>query len=68
MVEFDTTFLTLMFVPKAKHPVADAKERIDFLLSDLGGRGDQIVVPTPALSEMLIRSGQSKERHHSRID
>jgi hypothetical protein len=60
MVEFDTTFLTLMFVPTAKHPIADAKERIDFLLSDLNGRGDQIVVPTPALSEILIVSGKAR--------
>jgi len=60
MVEFDTTFLTLMFVPRAKHSVADAKNRIDFLLSDLSGRGDQIVVPTPALSELLIKSGKAR--------
>jgi hypothetical protein len=60
MVEFDTTFLTLIFVPTAKHPIADAKDRIDFLLADLNGRGDQIVVPTPALSEILVRSGKAR--------
>ncbi len=60
MVEFDTTFLTLMFVPGAKHPIADAKERVDFLLSSLSGRGDQIVIPTPALSEILIKSGKAR--------
>jgi hypothetical protein len=48
MVGFDTTFLTLMFVPDAKHPIPDAKARVDFLLSDLSGRGDQILIPTPA--------------------
>ena len=60
MVEFDTTFLTLMFVPKAKHPIKDAEERIKFLLSELNGRGDQIVVPTPALSEILVKSGKAR--------
>jgi len=60
MVEFDTTFLTLMFVPGARHPLANAKERIEFLLADLNGRGDQIVVPTPALSEILIKSGKAR--------
>jgi hypothetical protein len=62
MVEFDTTFLTLMFAPRAKHPVTDAQERINFLLSDLNGRGDQIVVPTPALSEILIKSGKARNQ------
>ncbi len=60
MVEFDTTFLALMFVPTAKHPITDARDRIEFLLADLNGRGDQIVVPTPALSEILIKSGKAR--------
>lgn len=60
MVGFDTTFLTLMFVPNAKHPIADAKERVEFLLSDLSGRGDQILIPTPVLSEILVRSGTAR--------
>jgi hypothetical protein len=60
MVGFDTTFLTLMFVPNAKHSIADAKARVEFLLSDLSGRGDQILIPTPALSEILVRSGKAR--------
>lgn len=28
MVEFDTTFLTLMFVPGAKHELSNAKARV----------------------------------------
>jgi len=62
MVAFDTTFLTLMFVPGAKHSIADAKTRVDFLFADLSGRDDQILIPTPALSEILICSG--KARNH----
>jgi hypothetical protein len=49
-----------MFVPDAKHPIPDAKARVDFLLSDLSGRGDQILIPTPALSEILVRSGRAR--------
>lgn len=60
MVCFDTTFLTLMFAPGAKHRLPDAKERVDFLLSDLNGRGDQVLIPTPALSEILVRSGRAR--------
>jgi len=59
MVAFDTTFLTLMFVPHAKHPIPDASARVEFLLSDLNGRGDQVLIPTPALSEILIKSGKA---------
>lgn len=60
MVGFDTTFLTLMFVPDAKHPLPDAKQRVEFLLRDLNGRGDQILIPTPALSEILVKSGKAR--------
>ena len=37
MVAFDTTFLTLMFVPNAKHPIANAKDRVEFLLAERSG-------------------------------
>ncbi len=60
MVGFDTTFLTLMFVPDAKHPIPGAKARVEFLLTDLSGRGDQVLIPTPALSEILVRSGKAR--------
>jgi hypothetical protein len=60
MVAFDTTFLTLMFIPDAFHPVKDAKARVNFLLSDIHGRGDKVVVPTPALAEILTKSGKAR--------
>jgi hypothetical protein len=61
MVVLDTTFLTWVFVPGAKHPkIADADKRVEYLLSDLSGRGDQIVIPTPALSELLIAVGKAR--------
>jgi hypothetical protein len=62
MVTFDTTFLTLMFIPDAPHDIPDAKARVDFLLSDLHGRGEKVIIPAPALAEILIKSGKAKER------
>src|ERR1700722_8444406 len=60
MIAFDTTFLTLVFVPSAKHPITDAKERVEFLISDIHGSGERIVIPTPALSEILVKSGHAR--------
>lgn len=60
MIAFDTTFLTLTFVPGAKHDIPNAKERIEFLISDLHGSGERIIVPTPALSEILVKSGTAR--------
>jgi hypothetical protein len=60
MIAFDTTFLTLMFVPGAKHSIADARERVEFLISDIHGTGERIIIPTPALSEILVKSGSAR--------
>jgi hypothetical protein len=60
MIAFDTTFLTLMLIPGARHDIADARERVEFLISDIHGRGERIIVPTPAFSEILIRSGNAR--------
>ena len=62
MVGFDTTFLTWLFIKSAKHKLPDAKERVDFLLSELSARGDQIIVPTPALAELLMKTGKASDK------
>jgi hypothetical protein len=62
MVVFDTTFLAMMFVPGARHPIADAEKRINHLIGFLSGRGDRIVIPTPALSELLVKVGNARDR------
>lgn len=62
MVVFDSTFLTFLFVPNAKCDVDRPKERIDFLISDLHGKGERIRVPAPALSELLVRTGHSTQQ------
>jgi hypothetical protein len=62
MVVFDTTFLTLMFIPGALHSLPDAKERVEFLIKDIHGRGEKVLVPTPALAEILIKSGKARNQ------
>lgn len=65
MVVFDATTLLYLFDPEAKaptdpetgKPVTRVKERIKFLVSDLEKRKEKIIVPTPALSELLVRAG-----------
>lgn len=65
MVLFDATTLLLLFAPDANVPkdsagnvITFAKERIDGLLVTLAKGKTQIIVPTPALSETLVRAGQ----------
>jgi hypothetical protein len=62
MIAFDTTFLTLIFVPDAKHDIPDAADRVQFLISDIHGTGEKILVPTPALSEILVKAGKAKNQ------
>ena len=37
-------------------PVTKCKERLDYLLDTMSKRGDVLVIPTPALAEMLTRA------------
>jgi hypothetical protein len=61
MVVIDATLLLLMLRPETPVPNSLAidrpKERIDFLVKQLDKRKAKIIVPTPALSEALVRAG-----------
>jgi len=67
MVVFDAATLLYLLDPKAKaptdpktgRPVSHVKERIAFLVSELEERKEKIIVPTPALSELLVRADQA---------
>jgi len=67
MVVFDATTLLYLLDPEAKaptdpetgEPVARVKDRITFLVSELEKRKEKIIVPTPALSELLVRAGEA---------
>lgn len=64
---FDSTFLVLLTNPDAPPPldpatdapVELAKERIEHLIKTLSEGGDKIIVPTPVLSEFLVRADEA---------
>ena len=66
-VVFDATMLLLLlrpgvsppFDPATGKPVAHAEERIAQLVSDLEKARVTIIVPTPALSELLVHAGSA---------
>ena len=67
MPVFDATALLYFLEPDANAPldpaingpVTDAKARIDFLIQTLQGRSEIIVIPTPALGEVLVHAGDA---------
>lgn len=61
---FDATTLLLLLAPDASvpkdsngNPISFARERIDGLVADIAKRKAKIIIPTPALSEALVRAG-----------
>lgn len=67
MPVFDATTLLLFLEPDApapldpatNEPVTDAKVRIDHLIEALDKRRETIVIPTPALSEVLVHANEA---------
>jgi hypothetical protein len=66
MAVFDATALLLLVAPQAAvpldskgKPITYPKERIDGVVKTLAKAKEKIVIPTPALSEALVRAGAS---------
>ncbi len=67
MVVFDATVLLLFLDPDAKPPLDPAtgapvdrcKDRIEHLVATLEKQKDKIIIPTPVLSEVLVRAGDA---------
>jgi hypothetical protein len=68
MVVIDATTLLLLLRPdsgcpidsKTGKPVTEVKERIDFLITTLEKSRSKLIVPTPALSEVLVRAAPAE--------
>jgi len=74
MVVFDATTLLLMLAPSAAvpkdhtgKPIAYPKERIDGLVLELAKSKTKIIIPTPALSEVMVRAGKVAASHYLAI-
>ena len=67
MAVFDATILLLFLEPDARapcdpatnEPVTNAKARVDHLIETLEKRRETIVIPTPALSEVLVHANEA---------
>jgi hypothetical protein len=66
MVVFDATILMLLLRPNAGQPtdssgqpITQVQERIAHLLQTLEKNRTRIIIPTPALSEVLVRAGNA---------
>jgi predicted nucleic acid-binding protein len=58
VVVFDASFLIMLLNPKVKG-AGETDARLTYLIETLEKRKDDIVVPTPALSEVLIGAGDA---------
>ncbi len=75
MVLFDATVLSLLLHPGAKppqdskgDPIERAPERVDHLVRTLEEKRTKIIVPTPALSELLVLAGPDGAKYLAEIN
>lgn len=67
MVVFDASVLLLLLDPDASlpkdpatgQPVEHAKARIEHLIATLERQRAKVIIPTPVLSEVLVRAGEA---------
>ncbi len=62
MVVFDANFLIYFLDPKIKGGVG-SNPRIDHLVATIQTTGERIIVPTPALSEVLVKAGDAGPKY-----
>lgn len=71
MVVFDTTTVLLLIDPEAQPPIdpvtgkrlEHCKGRIEHLLKQLSDSKTRILIPTPVLSEFLVKAGPNKHEY-----
>jgi len=76
MVVFDATILIVLLYPDApppRHPdtndpVDRFRDRIDYLVSQIEKSRDKIIIPTPALSEILVRADEAAPKYLAKVN
>jgi hypothetical protein len=75
MVVVDTTILMLLFRPDAGIPsgpdgvvIECARERVEYLITTLEKAGTKVIIPTPVLSELLVRAGSDGSQKNRRAN
>jgi predicted nucleic acid-binding protein len=75
MVLFDATMLSLLFHPGAKaptdadsKPIPRARERVEHLVETLEKSKTKIIIPTPALAELLVLAGAAGPKYIEEIE
>jgi hypothetical protein len=71
MIVFDASVLLLLLNPETPppndaatgQPVTRCKERIEYFIAQLTQQREKIVIPTPALSESLIKAGEAAPQY-----
>ncbi len=59
MVAIDACIALIIWFPDVPSEIADAKARVDYLLEDLERRSEKILIPAPALAELLVQAGNA---------
>jgi hypothetical protein len=73
MVVIDSTNLLLMLRPGTRvpngpdgSPISRPKDRIDYLVQRLSKAKSKIIIPTPVLSEALVKAGPLPHKRSSK--
>jgi len=59
-VVFDSTYLIDLFNPKLH---GDKRAALDFLVTELSKARTRILIPSPCLTELLIRAGTARDKY-----
>ena len=59
MVGVDASIALALWFPDVRCSVSKAKERVEYLVQKLASTNERIMIPTPALSEVLVRAGSA---------
>lgn len=65
MVVFDASFLIDLFNPKIK---GDRRHKIDYLIETITKKKLKVLIPTPALAELMAKAGQARDGYFLKLN